>query len=1036
MVWSSLVCIRTKVRNRTTAALAEVVTPDVRRSEVPNSGGASIPTLAFYAIDTSGTVINALNFNDQRVFHDGYGVEILQSINFLDRAVNARFDCGDRVACTEGTRVSVIQEISTWTVKGADPSVFWLNGSAGTGKSTIAFTVAEALKKRGSLGASFFCSRDDATCSNHKNIFPSIAYQLALLHPSFAQHLAAVVKKRPEIIIAHVACQLQELIVDPLAAASGCISRCVIVIDALDECKDDSAISVILAALSRYVQKLPGIKILITSRPELNINHGFREHVLQSATRSFVLHEIELSAVEADITTYLKPQLEITRDLNGIRKGWPSFEEVNFLSKLSFGLFIYAATSIKFIQDPNYADPQGQLTRILSNTSLPSGEHAHHLDLLYLQVLTSAHPNISEPLADRLRIIIGTIVFLQDPLSLHSIEQLLSMENPKRFHDISVRQTLMRLHSIILVPSDDKRVVRALHPSLFDFITNPDRCMSPQFLVDPAKQHTVLLIACLRKMKSLGRNICEISDGSALNSEVVDLLPRIAKFIPPELQYACRHWVAHCIHAIHSDEVSKLLDEFCKEHLLFWIEACSLLGDLRNQLVLLDAVQRTWMSPEEEVSTTAICLNDCERFIREFFPAISVAWAHVYESALGFAPYESTLRKFYPSQLSKLKVINGPQIWDQCSRFLEGHFGEVNSAKFSPDGRRILSSSQDGSIRLWDAVSGAHLTTLQGHADGVNEATFSPDGNLIASVSHDQTVRLWDAVSGAHLKTLQRSPNNYSPPWSVAFSPDGQRILYGPEDNVFKLWDPSSGKVLNLFRPAKGESSDMTCAAFSPDGIHIISGSNHGASQLWDALSGARLMKFPLTASYCVNCVEFSPDGTSFATGDTHGNIKLQSSIDGARLMLFKENSTLTSVAFSPDGATIASCSNTVRLWDVVSGAMLRTLTGHSGHLNEVSFSPNGHSIVFACDDNTVRIWNIGHNIRPTQYTRGIGEAGAIVEEEHNIGQGDSEVAQGATCPNCGQNEIARSRCITCQEIPPVQQLHAIPIQARPGQNY
>ena len=479
--------------------------------------------------------------------------------------------------------------------------MFWLNGSAGTGKSTIAFTVARDLNRDGILGASFFCSRDDIKCSNYKLIFPSIAYQLAQFHTQFGRILAQVVKKRPDIIHADAPYQLQKLIMEPLAMIQG-FPTCVIVIDALDECKDDSTISIVLAALSSQVNSLVPIKIFLTSRPERNINLGFRDKRLQAATRDLALHEIHLPAVEADIQIYLTSQLQRIRDQYEIRKTWPSAKEVNSLSKLSFGLFIFAATSIKFIQDQNYDDPEGQLTRILNNANPTDGELSnprHHLDQLYLQVLTNAYPKISSSLADRLRVIIGTIVFLQDPLSLHSIQQLLNTEGASgnRFE-----QTLIRLHSIILVPEECSRVVRVLHPSFFDFITDPFRCTSPEFLVDPAGQHTSLLIACLRKMQSLKRNICELSDPSALNSEVVDLPARIAQFMSPELRYACCHWAAHCMYAIHSDELLGMLHLFCSEHLLFWIEACSLLGDLRNQLVLLDTLQQIWTVSLQKIS--------------------------------------------------------------------------------------------------------------------------------------------------------------------------------------------------------------------------------------------------------------------------------------------------------------------------------------------------------------------------------------------------------------------------------------------------
>ncbi|KAF7967583.1 hypothetical protein HWV62_33747 [Athelia sp. TMB] len=878
---------------------------------------------------------------------------------YLDHVAMAQFDCGNRIACTEGTRIDVIWQIMRWI--------------AGTGKSTIAFTVAQTLRERGLLGASFFCSRDDAKCSNHKLIFPSIAYQLALLHPSFRQHLTAIVKMRPDIIYADVSYQLQELIVNPLAAMPDVISHPVIVIDALDECKDDSTISVILAAFSRFVQKLPAIKFLVTSRPERNINLGFREQVLQSASHRLILHEVELPVVEADITAYIAPELERIRDHYEIKNGWPSPEQVNSLSKLSFGLFIFAATSIKFIQDQNYDDPEDQLVRILASSRPASGEllkPQQRLDRLYLQVLTNAHPEISAPLAGRLQVVIGTILLLQDPLPLPSIEQILIMGDAKRFQNISVRRTLSRLHSIILVPEpvDEARVVRALHPSLFDFIIDPNRCTNPNFLVDPAKQHTLLLIACLRKMQSLKQNMCQLSDPNALNSEVIDLPTRIAQHMPMELQYACRHWAAHCVHADHSDEVLTLLGSFSSEYLLFWIEACSLLGDLRNQLVHLEAVQRTWVKPEEQELITIICLNDCTRFIREFFPVISISCGHVYESALVFAPHESILRKLYSLQSSKLKVINGPRNWSSSSLIIEGHSNAVSSVQISPDGSRILSGSFDCTIRLWDILNGAVLNKIEGHPNAVALAAFLPDSTRIISTSHeDYSIRVWDAVNGAPLKTLQLPFGSKA---SVTFSPDGQRVLYGPVFGLFKIWNSSTEEVLDVIQ--RKLSFSGACATFSADGNRIISVEDR-VIQLWDAVSGAHLATTPVAVAghTPLEYFDFSPDRTRLLARygcPSDGQPELLNSGDGAHLMSFKvhANFYVVSIAFAPDGATIAMGlgDGSIQLWDIESGAPLLRLEGHTEVVAQVAFSPDGRYVVSGGFDTTIRLWNIAHTIR------------------------------------------------------------------------
>jgi WD40 repeat protein len=155
-------------------------------------------------------------------------------------------------------------------------------------------------------------------------------------------------------------------------------------------------------------------------------------------------------------------------------------------------------------------------------------------------------------------------------------------------------------------------------------------------------------------------------------------------------------------------------------------------------------------------------LDDCERFTRKFFSVLDISCLQVYHSALHFTPRQTSLWSVYKHQ--RLSLGNSSncieETWSPCVQTVDGHFGSVLCITFSPDGSQIVSGSSDNNLRIWDAVSGAHLNTLEGHFDSVLSVAFSPDGTHIVSGSNDKTLRVWDAVSGAHLDILVDHSNS------------------------------------------------------------------------------------------------------------------------------------------------------------------------------------------------------------------------------------------------------------------------------------
>ena len=202
-----------------------------------------------------------------------------------------------------------------WAKHPQGQTVYWLNGLAGTGKSTIAQSFAEMVSKEGILGASFFCSRDYLNRQELKNIFPTLAHQLAYHYPHIRTHIINIIKQDPTIAHSSLISQLENLLVNPLSREG---ISCIIVVDALDECIDNQPASAILSVLGQFARQLPLVRFFITGRPEPRIRTGFRLPLLEPLTQIFLLHEVESSSVDKDIQLYLTERLTIQLPNKGV----------------------------------------------------------------------------------------------------------------------------------------------------------------------------------------------------------------------------------------------------------------------------------------------------------------------------------------------------------------------------------------------------------------------------------------------------------------------------------------------------------------------------------------------------------------------------------------------------------------------------------------------------------------------------------------------------------------------------------------------
>ena len=501
-------------------------------------------------------------------------------LNGLQHTADASYLCGNRQGCLKGTRKEVLWEIERWLAGEWSQRVFWLNGLAGTGKSTIAQTFAEMSFADGKLGASFFCSRDFEDRSNLQMIFPTLAFQLAYQYPLFRKELLQVLKARPDVGRESLCSQMERLIAGPLKTTD--IST-LIIIDALDECKDEQPASAILSILSRYVDKIPAIKFFITGRPEAPIRSGFRLRSLLPITEVLKLHEVKPETVDNDIRLFFQTQLvnlvEDRSDCDSIGD-WPSPPDVEILCKKAAGFFIYASTVIKFVGS-GVGLPTKRLALV---TDLPEStikEGRFGVDQLYTKVLEQAfhddYPSDSQGCL-HFQTVVGTVLLIFNPLSVKGLSELLGCS---RQH---IQNTIRSLHSLLLVPESTEDPIQIFHKSFPDFLLDQDRCQDKQFYVEPPGHHAEILLGSLRLMeKRLKRNICNLDDYTVI-SEVKDLSTLKKDHIGDALEYACKYWTKHLLgvpsNNPHAEEVQKTIDKFFTVHFLHWIEVLALTGNL------------------------------------------------------------------------------------------------------------------------------------------------------------------------------------------------------------------------------------------------------------------------------------------------------------------------------------------------------------------------------------------------------------------------------------------------------------------------
>ncbi|KAB5590988.1 Vegetative incompatibility protein HET-E-1 [Ceratobasidium theobromae] len=893
----------------------------------------------------------------------------------------------NRRTCTEDTRKEILANLNDWSDNPNGERVYWMDGMAGTGKTTIACTLASQLESRGQLAASFFCTRTSPECRDAERIVPTIAYQLARRSTAFKSALCQALDKDLDIGSQNIFTQFQRLLKEPLEEAKDKIgNNLVVVIDALDECTDPQIVGQILDVLFRFVANLT-VKFFVTSRPEPII----RETMVSSenSSRSILhLHDIEQSLVQNDIELYLQEELKSIS---------PSPDDVKQLATLAGKLFIYAATAVRYIMMKSRGTvPLNRLAIMLAVDSKEKEKHAQ-IDSLYTAILGAVLETggLEPEERERMERVIWTAVCVREPISVETMAALVDSDEDQALAALEPFRSVLHV-------SGHTGLVSTLHASFPDYILSQNR--SGGFFCDVRTHSQLLGRRCLEIMKGQLRfNICNLPSSFLPDSDVPDLDTRIETNISSSLLYSCRYWPEHLILAMASDELWVMVDEFLSQRLLFWMEVLNLKQCMAMGAQGLVEVQ-TWLRTTDG-SSDSVLARDAHKFVSRFAShSITLSTPHIYISALPLCPPSSLVFVHYRRRMQGLMEVKGSAIvrlgqaalvtWTTdssiycvayspdgthvvsgdrsgmiCVRTVQNgkvvvgpfkaHDHSFMSIMYSPDGNHIVSGSDDKTIRVWDAHDGKPVAgPFTGHTDVINSVAFSPDGTCLISGSNDCTVRVWDARHGTFIAGPFHGHTDAVN--SVGYSPDGRCVVSGSDDCTIRTWDANRGSLIHLF---EGHTKSINSVGFSPGGEHIVSGSDDCTIRVWNVCDGTlAIVPFEGHTSFVLS-VAYSPNGALIVSGSSDQTIRVWSAHEGtlAAGPFEGHTSTIRSVQFSPDGTQIVSGSydSSISIWNVSNNPLAAPLPkGHSSAIISAEFSPDGLLIATGSRDSAIRVWS------------------------------------------------------------------------------
>ncbi|KAG6810612.1 hypothetical protein H0H92_011110 [Tricholoma furcatifolium] len=752
-----------------------------------------------------------------------------------------------RGPCTPGTRLSVLDHIYKWAqdTSSESPNVFWLTGPAGSGKSTIAYSVAQHFGEATNdipniLQATFFASQKYNDTRHRRFIIPSIVYQLAHHSKSYAH---ALLQANMFDSVDIPSKQMNDLLVNPWEISayerSSDLPPCLVVVDALDEI-DGKGGSEFLEDLLKAVNNgsFKAFKFLVTSRPDpdlakLSGGHDKSVRVWNASTGKQVWQLqghtgwIRSVAFSHDGTQIVSGSDDQTARVWDASTG-KQFQKLQGHASISSVAFSPDGTQIV----------SGSLDNSVRVWDVSTGKQ--------IQILQGHSRSVK------------SVAFSADGTRIGSGS-----------YDQTVR---------VWVASTGKQVQQLQG--------HTNGVMSVAFSSDGTQIVSGSLDNSVRVWDASNGKQIQKLQGHASSVNSVAFSPDGTTIVlwdastGKQIQMLQDHAGPVKSVAFSPDGTQIVSGSYDKSARIWDSSTGKQIEDLQGHTGFINCVA---FAP----NGTQIVSGSYDQTVRVWDAStgkqVQQLHGHTGEvNSVAFSP-DGT-------QIVSGSYDRSVRVWDASTekqvKGLQGHTSLVHSVAFSPDGTQIVSGSYDQSVRVWNASTRKQVKKLHGHTNQVSSVAFSPDGTKIVSGSYDKSVRVWDASTGKQVKKLQGHTSLVN---SVAFSPDGSHIVSGSDDQTVRVWDASTGRRV---QDLQGHTDEVMSVAFSPDGTQIVSGSLDNSVRVWDVWNGKQIQKLQGHAS-AVTSVAFSPDGTQIVSGSWDQTVRVWNASTKKqdqefRLLLFK----------------------------------------------------------------------------------------------------------------------------------------------------